>query len=338
MRVNIGFRKVAIILIMMSLGGCSSKGDSNKEGEIPDAALTLLSKNDTGKSFEPITTKINKQTKDYEIKNLAEKGISRISGIATLKNITYVLDDKNDTLTAFSETYDILKRIGKTGNNEGEFTKPTAITVDENESIYVVDSGNKRVERFDKDLNFIDSFSFKTNSDNPDFFFSHIAVDKNGRIFLSGDTIDNPGVNMIDTNGKQTLIKDYFSGAVTSYLGEVYAINFGNFYRTKDKRFGYENGENYLLKVEAKGLKIISELPYGLGTRSFILNKSKIFLECSLYDELMELDFKGKYHQSLTQFDHVDSQVNTAMALSENNKLLVSNKRDSNLKVVTISE
>jgi DNA-binding beta-propeller fold protein YncE len=70
-------------------------------------------------------------------------------GVDSDNHYVYVLD---------SESGELIQRIGRRGENDGEFNLPLQATVAPDGTLYVVDSGNFRVEAFDSAGNFQASF------------------------------------------------------------------------------------------------------------------------------------------------------------------------------------
>ncbi len=63
------------------------------------------------------------------------------------------------TIPCFSqETYEFLLEWGSRGSRVSEFNFPTAVATDSSGSVYVVDPGNNRIQKFDPDGNFIRMF------------------------------------------------------------------------------------------------------------------------------------------------------------------------------------
>jgi len=84
-----------------------------------------------------------------------------------------------------TETYEFLLKWGKNGTGEGEFDLPTALAIDKTNHIYVLDSLNRRVQKFDADGQFILEWG-KLGVGNGSFFLpSGIAVDDIGNVFVS---------------------------------------------------------------------------------------------------------------------------------------------------------
>jgi hypothetical protein len=53
------------------------------------------------------------------------------------------------------ENYIFLKQWGKEGKNEGEFDNPYGITADDTGNIYVADTFNHSIQKFDSNNNFV---------------------------------------------------------------------------------------------------------------------------------------------------------------------------------------
>jgi hypothetical protein len=50
---------------------------------------------------------------------------------------------------AFDREGNLLFRFGKIGNQKGEFQRPSSISRDARDRLYIVDSGNHRIQVFD---------------------------------------------------------------------------------------------------------------------------------------------------------------------------------------------
>lgn len=72
----------------------------------------------------------------YKVKAIYDSGESNFSnmdsGYSILDNVEYSFD------AAF----------GETGNDDGQFNNPTGITLDKEGNVFVVDSGNNRIQKF----------------------------------------------------------------------------------------------------------------------------------------------------------------------------------------------
>ena len=109
----------------------------------------------------------------------------------------YVLDTGGvDSMSHHVQVYDattgkLLKTIGRRGAGEGEFNLPIQLTVAPDDRLYVVDSGNFRVQAFDPDGRFL--FAFGSVGRLPGQFArpKGIATDPSGNIYVIDTAFGN---------------------------------------------------------------------------------------------------------------------------------------------------
>ncbi|MGD0038467.1 MAG: NHL repeat-containing protein [Bacteroidota bacterium] len=75
----------------------------------------------------------------------------------------YILDADENKVSLFSNLQDVPKTIGGFGWSSSSFDKPTGVATD-GVNIYISDFGNHRIQRFDRDLNYISSLSTRDTS------------------------------------------------------------------------------------------------------------------------------------------------------------------------------
>jgi len=68
--------------------------------------------------------------------------------VDTSHGYLYVLDSKNARVQVFTPAGDFLGKWGRVGRGEGEFLDPYGIVIDGNDNVYVLDTGNFRVQVF----------------------------------------------------------------------------------------------------------------------------------------------------------------------------------------------
>ncbi len=83
---------------------------------------------------------------------------SRLYGIDYFKEQLAVSDFKKDSVYIMTTAFKTLQNFGSPGNGEGHFHGPKGLCFDEKGYLYVVDSGNSRVQKFDNKGNFILQF------------------------------------------------------------------------------------------------------------------------------------------------------------------------------------
>jgi len=134
--------------------------------------------------------------------------IGRPGGVAidTENRFLYVVDTDNDVILVFdADTYKLLRKIGTPGKKHtltepGTFSLPSNVAVDKDGNVYVTDTLNDRVEIFDADGNFINTFG--KNGDGPGNFQrpKGIAIDTDGHIWVVDAAQDR--VQVFDKDGR----------------------------------------------------------------------------------------------------------------------------------------
>ncbi len=97
-----------------------------------------------------------------------------------------VLDESGSTVSLYSPDGALLKLIGGQGWNNDQFDSPRGVWAGNSVDIFVADYGNHRVQRFDRSLNFVSSFSTRESSD-PSQRFGYpldVALSRLGDLFI----------------------------------------------------------------------------------------------------------------------------------------------------------
>lgn len=125
--------------------------------------------------------------------------LERPSGIAVNREGTrlYVVDtggvsnDKHRVQVFDALTGEFIKTIGKRGNEPGDFNLPLLASADQQGNLYVMDSGNFRVQRFDANGEFQHTFG-KVGRNMGDFARPKgIDVDREGNIYVVDTSFGN---------------------------------------------------------------------------------------------------------------------------------------------------
>jgi len=97
----------------------------------------------------------------------------------------------NSALPPSTEKYSLIKKWGSPGTGNGQFRSPTGIAVDVLGNVYVVDSGNDRIQKFDRNGTFITKWG-SAGSGNVSFSSPHgVAVDSLNRVVFVADSGNN---------------------------------------------------------------------------------------------------------------------------------------------------
>jgi hypothetical protein len=120
----------------------------------------------------------------------------------------YVSDAASDEIIKLDTLGNALKDVGGYGWNEGTFDQPVDIFANPL-NVYVTDKNNHRIQRFDKDLNFISLLSTR-ESDNPAERFGYP---------LSAVTSNQGDLFILDSENKRILKFDLFGNFIMNFGG-----------------------------------------------------------------------------------------------------------------------
>ena len=99
-----------------------------------------------------------------------------------------------------SESYQLVAKWGSNGSGDGQFTYPRGIAVDASGNIYICDSYNNRVQKFNSIGTFITKWgSFSTTLDGKFNYPNGIAVDSSGNVYVADGS--NHRIQKFDSSG-----------------------------------------------------------------------------------------------------------------------------------------
>ncbi len=97
-----------------------------------------------------------------------------------------VLDTDHNVLRLYTKERVLLREVGGTGWENDQFDRPAGLWARNGIDVFVADYGNHRIQRFDRKLNFISSFSTRESS-KPDERFGYptdVALSRLGDLFI----------------------------------------------------------------------------------------------------------------------------------------------------------
>jgi len=219
--------------------------DAKGEGTLTDPAGIWVGKDDV----KYVTDMARKQVVvfDRENKYLRTYGALDQFGkpldVAVFGNKVYVCDiDQHTVVVVNKKTGKTIQKIGGPGEAEGKLYKPTHITLDHEGNLFVNDSFNFRVSKFDPEGKYIKSFG--AQGDTPGTFArpKGIAVDEEEHLYV------------VDTAFENVQIFDVNSGAILLAFGE-HQVGPASLYLPAGIRIDYEN-TGYFQKFVDKNFKL----------------------------------------------------------------------------------
>jgi len=121
----------------------------------------------------------------------------------------YVCDfDKNHIAVVDLESGETIHTIGKAGVKEGEFLRPTHLTIDQYGNLYVTDAFNFRIQEFDPLGQYVKHFGYHGDTLGAFSRPKGIAVDREGHLYAVDAAFEN--VQIFDE--ESTLLLLFFGG------------------------------------------------------------------------------------------------------------------------------
>jgi DNA-binding beta-propeller fold protein YncE len=185
-------------------------------------------------------------------------GIKKPTGISLdWEGNLYIVDSGNDRLLKTDNRGDLLAEVGGFGWDNGQFNQPSQVASDQGLNIYVADTYNKRVQRFDRNLNFISVITL----DSPDKSFGliqGIAVTKSGELYIA-DTDNDRVIRLDNFFGFKSGLGDYSYGVGALLRPSGLALDRGeNLYvcdSEKNRIAVFDPFGNYLKEIKDSSLK-----------------------------------------------------------------------------------
>ena len=288
---------LAVFSCMVCMIGCSTQALAASD---PPAAMNASSmSNDVKPEFiEPVLSAGWRVT-EHSSQAL---GISKPGGIDCSDGKIYLCSTSEQQVVVLDRDFQIEETIGSAGRGAGEFSSPTDLVVD-NGKMYVLDSGNNRLQVLNLDGTPVSSSRLLNFSASKKEKYAHLALLSPDEIVFSvQDLSKDAGVYQMDNQKDIESLTDMFWGPVYACNGTIYAINQYEFTEVSAERTNAESGENSLLIFEDGTLKSKIKLPYMYSVSDFVVADDQLYLLSSLWNRLDHFDLQGNYIETIAQF------------------------------------
>lgn len=169
---------VFIGLFIFCISSCfTDKADNYNKARNPKMEILELN----SEMFNSNELRLSEITADYKIVKLEtnkDSFIGKIKKILMSENYIIVLDDMTNELLLFDHNGKFLNKIGRIGNNWGEYLSVFDMCYDEKSNILYVIDGNKKIKRYHLPSRFID--------ERPDTFGLRIFIVNNKIVLFHG--------------------------------------------------------------------------------------------------------------------------------------------------------
>ncbi len=218
----------------------------------------------------------------------------------------YILDNKANQVIKLNENLVEVKRNGKQGWGEGLFDTPTSIDASTGLDIFICDGKNNRVQRFDRNLNYVSSLVTNLTTFLPQFQFntpiSSFIMNSNDMYVLDKDNsrvvIYKDGLTPVNSFGEyqnsdgrivkgKKMVKDKNNFIFIHDIGQNAVLKFDNF-------------GSFIKKIEVDTIYSISVYDNNL----YLLTANKIYLyniEKNTFEDYYDL-FEYKTISDFTDF------------------------------------
>jgi hypothetical protein len=146
-------------------------------------------------------------------------------------------NNKSVKVEVVAKSYSFLRKFGRGSIDDGQLYYPQGVAVDSQGYVYVADTINDRIQKFDSNGTFISKWGSLGSSDGRFFYPNRIAVDSQGYVYVA-DTGNNR-IQKFNSNGK-FITKwgskgsaddgqfDYPNGIAVDSTGKVYVADWDN--------------------------------------------------------------------------------------------------------------
>lgn len=336
---------VLIVSIMSGVVGCAKKesdavGKPDEEESYEDTSADNILESDLSEPEEG--REQNAEYPDpvlfpetfafeYEVWQKNSTQIKTPGGILPVGDMVLVCDTGNHCVVRLTTEGVFVESYGELGSESGNFIEPTALLFYEDE-IYVLDSGNRRIQVFDKTMQFDREIPFEASLKESQKYVD-MAIDGDETIYLVADSPyrEESGLFYIE-DGALCRIPCDFSGYLAEQDGVVYAVDTWQFY-TAENGYGKRPGENWLYEVGKSELKKVCELPYMYAPMDFIVSGEELYTVSTVWGEMNRVSKDGELLEALFYIESIQAH-NIYVGMQDENTFYVADTKGYLYKVI----
>lgn len=237
------------------------------------------------------TNEIQKFSANGVVKQTFRGGLSAINhpfDIVETGDYLFISEYSSDRIIRSSKEGTNIVRFGNTGSGFGELLGPQFFADDKNNHLYVTESGNKRVSKFDYDGNFIFSFGQKNN------YFDGFKQ-PTGIAFL------NNKVLVADGRTKELIIFDENGNFIKSYKSELLSNPEGISIYSENEYLIADGNRIILFNIYDESFRLFAQLEQS----SRLMKAMK-----DINGNILAIDFNGNKVSLLTDFTRMYTGLN----------------------------
>lgn len=194
--------------------------------------------------------------------------------------LIYITDKGNEQIISLDTLGNTLKTAGGFGWSEGLFDEPADVFANPL-SIYIADKNNHRIQRFDRNLNFISAFSTRERENNEAKFG-----------YPCGFALSNQGDwYILDTENNRIVKFDLFGNYIQNFGG----YDAGDYRLSRPNSLALSPGNSVYVSDDS-GIVIFDSFGNGIGRIGF---SEQIISVRVIFDDLVFNTRQKIYHSSL---------------------------------------
>lgn len=230
-------------------------------------------------------------------------------GAAVLDNSVLICDMGNSCLREFDFQGNEIKSVGRLGNGNGEFIRPSGLAYC-NERFYVVDSGNSRIQILDLNLDYQSEYELEKLDESTAYtYYTDIAVCENGVVTVLTNSVqkESARVYILNSNGSVQKMPFIVNGYTNCKKDKIYYANTFELFEN-DSSYDAITEESTLYEFVNNELRDIFKFPYKYGPTDFIVDGDDVYVLSCVWSQLDHFKTDGSYLETIWRFDSLSPE------------------------------
>lgn len=224
------------------------------------------------------------------------------------ENDVLVTDIKRNRMISLDFEGNFVGEVGSLGSAPLEFMEPTGIALNE-QYIFVLDSGNRRVQVLTHDLTHMQDLHLKRLALEFTSYLD-ISATKDGTLYFATDSPFPEDAFLYQIDFESTLkpvAAQAFIGSTYYHEGILYALDTGEVKGKKGEGYGFGPGHIGFYQFDPENKEFIELFRFDddYGPTDFMIEEGLIYVLSANRSTLDVFDMKGKYLETIADFQFI---------------------------------
>lgn len=275
----------------------------------------------------------------YNVKAVEQMPFSEIVEIAADNEYIYYLDRAMNCIHVSDTKGQLLQRIGSVGNAAGELLNPTAFAVTE-EGIHVADSGNRRIQVFDKKGKALDALSLSFLPELAEC--NGLGYTGDGYIVSVVPKDKGPTVYFVKKDNSVVPLAKNTQGTIAVGNKSAFFVESDEFFNNSEGH-GFKTGKNMVYQFNDGELKKIdNKFAYGYSiSRGSHNYKGKWYAFSTSYSSIDMFDKEWNYEETVLDLSKFLNGTSTffdsSFAMNNSGQMFVFSPKINRLLIISQS-